>query len=127
MAEKVKVVKGPGPRGMGPRPKVEKPGQVMKRIFAYIFKNYKIHCFLVVVFILLSAAATLRGTLFMRSLIDDYVVPLLTSASSGSVDYGPLASALLSLAGIYAIGVVSAYVYKRIMVNVSQGTLKNLR
>ena len=127
MAEKVKVVKGPGPRGMGPRPKVEKPGQVMKRIFAYIFKNYKIHCFLVVVFILLSAAATLRGTLFMRSLIDDYVVPLLTSASSGSVDYGPLASALLSLAGIYAIGVVSAYVYNRIMVNVSQGTLKNLR
>lgn len=127
MAEKVKVVKGPGPRGMGPRPKVEKPGQVMKRIFAYIFKNYKIHCFLVVVFILLSAAATLRGTLFMRSLIDDYVVPLLTSASSGSVDYGPLASALLSLAGIYAIGVASAYVYNRIMVNVSQGTLKNLR
>ena len=127
MAEKVKVVKGPGPRGMGPRPKVEKPGQVMKRIFAYIFKNYKIHSFLVVVFILLSAAATLRGTLFMRSLIDDYVVPLLTSASSGSVDYGPLASALLSLAGIYAVGVVSAYVYNRIMVNVSQGTLKNLR
>ena len=127
MAEKVKVVKGPGPRGMGPRPKVEKPGQVMKRIFAYIFKNYKIHCFLVVVFILLSAAATLKGTLFMRSLIDDYVVPLLTSASSGSVDYGPLASALLSLAGIYAVGVVSAYVYNRIMVNVSQGTLKNLR
>lgn len=127
MAEQVKVVKGPGARGMGPRPKVEKPGQVMKRIFAYIFKNYKMHCFLVVVFILLSAAATLRGTLFMRSLIDDYVVPLLTSASSGSVDYGPLASALLSLAGIYAVGVVSAYVYNRIMVDVSQGTLKNLR
>lgn len=79
---------------------------------------------MVMVCILGSALATLRGTLFMQSLIDDYIVPL---TKQQVADFSSLASALLSLAGLYAIGILCAYAYNRIMVNVSQGTMRNLR
>ena len=60
----------------------------------------------------------------MQKLIDDYIVPMTQTADP---DFGPLAKALLSLAAIYAIGILCAYAYNRIMVNISQGTLRNLR
>ena len=98
--------------------------RTMGRVLGYMMKNYKFSCFMVMVCILGSALATLRGTLFMQSLIDDYIVPL---TKQQVADFSSLASALLSLAGIYAIGILCAYAYNRIMVNVSQGTMKNLR
>ncbi len=98
--------------------------RTMGRVLGYMLKNYKFSFFMVVVCILGSALATLRGTLFMQSLIDDYIVPL---TQAQVPDFSSLAGALLSVAGTYAIGIVCAYAYNRIMVNVSQGTMKNLR
>ncbi|MDO4260517.1 MAG: ABC transporter ATP-binding protein [Eubacteriales bacterium] len=94
------------------------------RVLAYILKHYKGACAAVAAGILFSALATLCGTLFMQRLIDDYVMPLLAQSAP---DYGPLAQALLKLAAALAVGVVCAYGYNRIMVNVSQGTMKRLR
>ncbi len=98
--------------------------RVLKRVLGYMLRNYKFSFFLVVVCILGSALATLRGTLFMQSLIDDYIIPL---AQAQSPDFSSLAAALLSLAAVYGAGILCAYAYNRIMVNISQGTMRNLR
>ena len=96
----------------------------MKRVLGYMLRDYKFSFFMVVVCILGSALATLRGTLFMQSLIDDYIVPL---TQDQSPDFSQLAAALVSVAITYGIGILCAYGYNRIMVNVSQGTMRNLR
>ena len=96
----------------------------MKRVLGYMLRDYKFSFFMVVVCILGSALATLRGTLFMQSLIDDYIVPL---TQAQSPDFSQLAAALVSVAITYGIGILCAYGYNRIMVNVSQGTMRNLR
>ena len=98
--------------------------RAMGRVLGYMLKDYKFSFFMVVVCILGSALATLRGTLFMQSLIDDYIVPLTRAQIP---DYSALAGALLSVAVTYGIGILCAYAYNRIMVNVSQGTMRNLR
>ena len=116
---------GPGARGArGPKPKVENPGRILKRLMNYVFAKYKLHFIIVIICILLSSLMTLRGTWFMQSLIDDYIIPL---TQAETPDFGSLASALGSLAVTYGIGIIAAYVYNRIMVNVAQGTMKNLR
>ena len=96
----------------------------MKRVLGYMLKDYKFSFFMVMVCILGSALATLRGTLFMQTLIDEYIVPL---TQAETPDFSGLASALVSLAIVYAVGILCAYGYNRIMVNVSQGTMRNLR
>ena len=98
--------------------------KVMPRVLGYMLKNYKFSFCVVVVCIIGSALATLRGTLFMQSLIDDYIVPLTKSLSP---DFSELAMALLSVAASYGVGILCAYGYNRIMVNISQGTMRNLR
>ena len=118
------AVKGPGGRMHGPAPKVANPGKVLARLFGVLLKSYLPHCLLVMVCILITVLAQVQGTLFMQKLIDDYITPML---ASGSRDFTPLAQALLRVGSIYAIGVVAAYTYNRVMVNVTQGTLRNLR
>ncbi len=114
-----------GPMAMrGSRPKVENPRKIMKRLLGYMLKNYKIQFFIVVVCIIITACTTLRGMLFMQSLIDDYILPMTKVANP---DFGPLKNAILNLVATYVIGVVSAYVYNRIMVNIGQGTMLKLR
>lgn len=98
--------------------------EAMKRVLGYMLRDYKFSFFMVVVCVLGSALATLRGTLFMQSLIDDYIVPL---TQARTPDFSELAGALVSVAITYGIGVLCAYGYNRIMVNVSQGTMRNLR
>ena len=98
--------------------------RAMGRVLGYMLKDYKFSFFMVVVCILGSALATLRGALFMQSLIDDYIVPLTRAQTP---DYSALAGALLSVAVTYGIGILCAYAYNRIMVNVSQGTMRHLR
>ena len=98
--------------------------QSLRRVLGTMLKNYKVSFFLVVVCILGAALATLRGTLFLQNLIDDYITPL---TQAQTPDFSGLAGALLSVAGIYAIGILCAYGYNRIMVNVSQGTMRNVR
>ena len=121
----VKEVKGPGPRGMGgPKPKVENPGKLLKRIMDEVFKHYLPHCILVLICIIVSALANVQASLFLKTLIDDYIVPMTKQATP---DFGPLAGALVRIGCIYAIGVLAAWLNARIMVNVTQGTLRNLR
>ena len=82
---------GPGHRGPGgPRPKIENPGSLLKRVLGYTFKDYALHWIVVVVCIVTTVLATLQGTLFMRTLIDDYIVPLLGAQNP---DFGPMAPA----------------------------------
>lgn len=103
---------------------VQQQLHAMGRVLKYMLKNYKFSFFMVVVCILGSALATLRGTLFMQSLIDDYIVPL---TQAQTPDFSELAAAIASVAVTYGIGIICAYGYNRIMVNVSQGTMRNLR
>ncbi len=96
----------------------------LKRVMGYVFRDYKIHFIIVVICIIIAAVTTLAGMLFMQTLIDDYIIPL---TKSETPDFGPLASAILKMIGVYAVGIASSYAYNRIMVNVTQGTLRNLR
>ena len=123
--ENAKVFKGgPGRRPMGKRPKVDHPGKLLRRLLAYILKNYAPHCVLVLIGIFISVLANVQGTMFMQTLIDDYILPLL---GSDNPDFSGLLHAIIRVGGFYAVGIVSTFVYNRIMVNVSQGTLKRLR
>ena len=120
-----KEVRGPGPRGAGqPRPKVENPGLLLKRIMGEVFQHYLPHCIIVLICIVVSALANVQASLFLKSLIDDYIVPMTQQATP---DFGPLTAALLRVGCIYAVGVLAAWLNARIMVNVTQGTLRNLR
>lgn len=107
MAGQVRQMRGPGMRGVGPRPHVENPMKVVKRILGYVLKDYKFHFILVVICIIGSALMTLRGTLFTQSLIDDYILPL---TQSPDPDFSGLAHALMLLAVTYAIGILCSYV-----------------
>ena len=126
MAEqKAKVVHGPGPRGMGgPRPKVENPGRLLKRIMAEVFQHYLPHCILVLICIVVSALANVQASLFLQTLIDDYIIPM---TQQQDPSFAPLAGALMRVGCIYVVGILAAWLNSRIMVNVTQGTLRNLR
>lgn len=114
---------GPGARGA--RPKVVNPGKLLARVFQYVWKSYAIHIVIVIICIFIGVLANVQGTLFTQTLIDDYILPML--AAGGEPDFSGLAHAIQRVAVFYAIGIVSTYVYNRIMVNVSQGTLRKLR
>ena len=115
----------PGPRGpRGPKPKIKNPGKLFARLMGFIFKKYLPACIIVVTCIFVSVLANVQGTMFTKNLIDDYIVPLL---KTGSPDYGPLLAAMGKVAVFYGIGVISTFAYSKIMIYVSQGTIKNLR
>ena len=98
--------------------------ELLKRIMDEVFKHYLPHCILVLICIIVSALANVQASLFLKTLIDDYIVPMTKQATP---DFGPLAGALVRIGCIYAIGVLAAWLNARIMVNVTQGTLRNLR
>ena len=99
-------------------------GKTFKRLMAYILKAYKFHLIFVAVCIFISVLANVQGTLFMQTLIDDFIVPLLKAKNP---DFTDLKGEVIRVGLIYAIGVIATYAYNRIMVNVTQGTLNNLR
>ena len=99
-------------------------GKVLVRVMKYMLRYYRFPFILVVLFILLSAVATVLAATFPQTLVDDYITPLL---QSGSRDFSGLKSAIVQLAGLMALGTISAFSYNRIMVNVSQGTMCRLR
>ncbi|MBR3042580.1 MAG: ABC transporter ATP-binding protein [Eubacterium sp.] len=106
------------------KPTVENPGKIFRRLMDFVFEHYGIQLILVFIFILVSVLANLQGTMFMKTLIDDYINPMI---KSGSDDFGPLLKAITKTAVFYGVGVISTYAYNRIMVNVSQGTLRRIR
>lgn len=99
-------------------------GSTVWRLFGFIFKNYKIRFAVVLACIVVSALTTLASSLFTRTLIDDYITPML---SQSVPDYSPLAVALLKLAVVLLVGVAASYSYNLIMIFVGQGTMLKLR
>ena len=104
--------------------KVENPGVLLKRLMGYIMKHYGAAFVTVLICILISVICNVQGTMFMQTLIDDYIVPML---KDGSRDFSGLAHAITRVAGFYAIGVAVTLLYSQIMVNITQGTLRSLR
>ena len=118
---------GPGPhRAMkhAGKPGAKNPGRTLRRIFSEILAHYKLHCLLVVICIITTAVVNVRGTLFLQTLIDGYILPM---TQQQSADFGPLLSAILRIAAVYAVGVFTAWAGNYLMIFVSQGTLRNLR
>ncbi len=99
-------------------------GKVLGRTLGIVWKNYKWHCLGVIVCIILTAAAQLNGTLFLQKLYDVYIVPMI---DSGSRDFSALLAQLVQVGAVYVVGVFSSWAYNRLMINVSQGTMRNLR
>ncbi len=123
--QNAKIIHGPGARGpKGPHPKVANPGRLFSRLMQEILKNYGAACVAVVACIVISVLANVQGTLFMQTLIDDYILPLTRQADP---DFSSLAHALGRVACFYAAGAAASYLQTRILVNVTQGTLRNLR
>ena len=110
------------PRGM--KPQVKNPGELFLRLMKYVLKDYKFHCISVVILIVISVLCNVQGTMFMKNLIDEYITPFLLSDNP---NFTPLAHAIGKVAAFYAIGVAATFGYNRLMVNVTQGTLRNLR
>ena len=116
-----------GPRGRVPRgmkPTVENPGAIIKRVMHYVGKDYGLWFIIVLVCILVSVLANAQGTLFMQTLIDSYITPMLGTENP---DFSPLLHAMMRVVIFYAIGIAAAFAQNRIMVQITQGTLKNLR
>lgn len=111
-------------RNFGPKPNVKNPSKIFKRVLAIILKKYWFQCLIVLIGIIGSTFATVLGTMFMQRLIDDYILPMTKEVNPS---FTPLAGALLKVAGIYLIGILCNLAYQKIMVYVSQGTLKYLR
>lgn len=108
----------------GPKQQVKNPGKLLARLMKYVFRDYLFPCVLVFLFIFIGVIANVQGTLFTRNLIDDYITPFLLTDTP---DFTPLARAIGRVAIFYGVGIVSTYLYNRIMVYVTQGTLRNLR
>lgn len=106
------------------RPEVSMATNLIRRVIQYMLHYYKIPFLIVVLCIMITAIATVVGSTFPQMLIDDYITPML---ANGSDDFSGLASDLIRLACIMAVGVITAFTYNRIMVNVSQGTMLHLR
>lgn len=118
---------------------------ILMRVIKYMVTNYKLAFLAVLACIILSAAATARGMLFIQSLVDDYIQPLLAqaagmqaaegqgavggqaAAAQAALDFTPLFTALCGLAALYLVSILASYAYNRVMVTVSQGTMKRLR
>lgn len=100
------------------------PGKTLKRLVDYVFRGYKLQFLVATITIIISSIVNVVGTLFLRNLIDDYIAPLLNKTSP---DFTPLLKAIVTMAAIYYVGVIATYVYNRIMVIISQGSLKRIR
>ncbi len=111
------------PRGqMKPVKKVKKG--TFSRVIKYMAKDYTLQMLFVIIGIFVSVFCTLQGTLFQKTLIDSYILPMI---QEGSTDFTPLLNAILKLIGILLIGVLASYAYNRMMVTISQGTMEKMR
>ncbi len=126
-----------GPKGMPASVRrkgfsqVENPGKIFLRLMKYIWRDYWKHYLAVMALIFVSVLANVQGTLFIRNLIDEYIEPMLLDSYASSLmaapDFTPLAMAIARVGSFYAVGVAAGYAYNRILVKVTQGTLRNFR
>ncbi|MBD5157249.1 MAG: ABC transporter ATP-binding protein [Butyrivibrio sp.] len=112
----------PAPRGM--KPTVQNPVKVLARILKYVFKKYLIHCIVVLICIIVSVAAGIQGTMFMKTLIDGFITPLIGSVSP---DYSMLLHEILRVAIFYGVGIVANFVQQKLMAYTTQGVMRSIR
>jgi len=117
----------PGEMMGRPRPKLENPMGIFKRIMGYIFKSYKIHCIFVLIFIIVGVLSSLQGTLFMSDLIDVYIDPMVNGELATEVGFPMLMQAIIKVAIFYLIGVITGFAKEYIMIFITQGTLRDMR
>ena len=110
------------PGGKHQMPKID--GSTVKRLLSYIFSNYKGRFFLVLICIIISSVVNVIGSMFLQTLIDDYITPLAVEVNP---NFAGLIKALITMAFIYAGGILAAYLYQRLMITISQGVLKKVR
>ena len=124
--QNVREVRGPGMRGRrgAPLPKLEHPWALFGRIMKYVTKGYLLRCILVAVLIIISVLASVQGTLFTRTLIDRHIMPML---ASDNPDFSGLAAAIGRVACFYGLGVLSGFGYQRLLIGITQGTMRRLR
>lgn len=134
MAETKQMKGGPGARVRGSKPKIKNPGKLLKRVFRVVGKNYMPHMIVVLVCIILTVFSSVQGTMFTKSLIDSYIDPMVKASelaaqqgTTYTADFGPLWSAIMAVAVWYIIGVIAALAQAKVMVYITQGTLKNMR
>ena len=115
----------PGPREpRGPKPQIKNPGKLLARLLKTVISRYAILWVIVLICLLLSVFANTQGTMFIQSLIDDYIAPLL---ANGGSDYGPLLGAMGRVAGFYVIGIIATLVQQKVLIYISQGSIKYMR
>ena len=121
------VPRGPGGNRrnmMGARPKLDNPGKLIRRLLGYVMKKYGLLYSIVILCILVSVLCNVQGTMFMRTLIDSYIVPMLKDHSH---DFTGLNHAIFRVGCFYALGVVASFAQQQIMIIVTQGTMRSLR
>ena len=104
--------------------KIKNNDHTIRRLLKYLTGTYKLQFFIVVISIIISSLAGVAGILFLKYLIDDFIVPLLGSQNP---DYSSLFNAVLLMGGIYLVGIICTYIYNRLMINISQGILNRIR
>ena len=113
-----------GPRGMKGGPKSKDPVKTLKRLLAFIMKRYKFRYLFVIVCIAISSVVQVIGTMFMRTLIDDYIIPM---TDGRLTSFQPLIQALATIACVYLLGILCTFTYNMVMMYISQGVLKDIR
>lgn len=98
--------------------------KTLKRLFNFVLTRHRNSCIVVLLLIIVSTIANVSGSIFIKSLIDDYITPYINSANP---NFAPLLNAIIRMIAIYAIGVLATYGFNRILINVSQGSLKEIR
>ena len=105
-------------------PRVENPGKILKRVISMILEKYWLHMIIVISCVFINTFASIQGTLFTKTLIDDYIAPLLKQSTPG---YAPLLSAITKVALIYLFGITASFLQQKLMIYVAQGTLLKIR
>ncbi len=113
-----------GPRVRGMKPQVKNPGKLFMRLLKFVFKKYPVRCIVVLLCIGVSVFATIQGTMFLRTLIDDFIIPL---TKSKHPDFTALAKEIFRVACFYLLGTAAAFIQGRALVVITQGSLKDLR
>ncbi len=100
------------------------PMKTFIRLIRLVYLKYPVHCIIVVISIIISSLAGVAGSVFLKTLVDDYISPYIGSVNP---DFVPLAKALFKMVALFTIGVFSSYIFNRLMVTVTQGTLMGIR
>lgn len=115
-------MRGHGVRGM--KPQVKNPGKLFKRFLGFVFKKYPVRCVIVLLCIITTVLATIQGTMFLKTLIDDFIMPMIGKKQP---DFSPLLHEIIRVACFYLIGAAASFIQGRTLVVITQGSLRDFR